>query len=166
MVAQITQIRCINILHKRFKGERVYIRQIREIKSVHPGQYTSDPEKAACTVTVSVQRHKESTMLMRKGKLWILVVIGVLAVTGTILGNADAQKASVPKPQNKLLIGEDGIKQLLPLMDTDRNGMVSKQEFMKFMEAEFERLDKNKKGELNVKELTQSNLTASRFTGK
>jgi len=105
-------------------------------------------------------------MLMRKGQLWIVVVIAVLVVTGTVLGNAAAQKASVPKPQNKLLIGEDGIKQLLPLMNTDKNGMVSKQEFMKFMEEEFERLDKNKKGELNVKELTQSSLSASRFAGK
>jgi Ca2+-binding EF-hand superfamily protein len=63
-------------------------------------------------------------------------------------------------------MGEDGIKQLLPLMNTDTKGMISKQEFMKFMEAEFERLDKGKKGELNVKELTQSSLTASRFAGK
>ncbi len=105
-------------------------------------------------------------MLMRTKRRWIIVVIAVLVVTGTMLGNAAAQKASVPKPQNKLLIGEDGIKQLLPLMDTDKNGMVSKQEFMKFMEAEFERLDKGKKGELNVKELTKSTLTANRFTGK
>jgi len=96
----------------------------------------------------------------------MIVVIAVLVVAGTMLGNAAAQKASVPKPQNKLAIGEEGVKQLLPLMDTDKKGMVSKQEFMKFMEAEFERLDKNKKGELNVKELTQSNLTASRFAGK
>jgi Ca2+-binding EF-hand superfamily protein len=55
---------------------------------------------------------------------------------------------------------------LLPLMDTDKRGMVSRQEFMRFMEAEFERLDKNKKGELNVKELTQSTLTANRLAGK
>jgi Ca2+-binding EF-hand superfamily protein len=83
-----------------------------------------------------------------------------------MLGNAAAQKASVPKPQNKLAIGEEGVKQLLPLMDADKKGMISKAEFMKFMEAEFARLDKNKKGELNVKELTQSRLTASRFAGK
>jgi hypothetical protein len=109
---------------------------------------------------------KESTMLMRKGKLWIVVVIAVSVVTGTMLGNAAAQKASIPKPQNKLAIGEEGVKELLPLMDTDKKGMISKQEFMKFMEAEFERLDKNKKGELNVKELTQSSLSASHFAGK
>jgi hypothetical protein len=105
-------------------------------------------------------------MLTRTKWLWIVVVIAVMVVTGTKLGNAAAQKAAVPKPQNKLAIGEDEVKQLLPLMDTDKNGMVSRQEFIRFMEAEFERLDKNKKGELNVKELTQSNLTANRFAGK
>jgi len=105
-------------------------------------------------------------MMMQKNKLWIISVIAVLVVTGTMLGNAAAQKAAVPKPQNKLAMGEDGVKQLLPLMNTDTEGMVSKQEYMKFMEAEFERLDKSKKGELNVKELTQSSLTASRFAGK
>jgi hypothetical protein len=156
----------MHILHKYVQGRWVYICQIREAKSAYPGRYTPDPEKAACTVTVSGQCYKESTMLMRTKRRWIIVVIAVLVVAGTMLGNAAAQKASVPKPQNKLLIGEDGIKQLLTLMDTDKKGMVSKQEFMKFMEAEFERLDKNKKGELNVKELTQSTLTASRFTGK
>lgn len=105
-------------------------------------------------------------MLTRTNRLRIMVVIAVLVVTGTKLGNAAAQKAAVPKPQNKLAIGEDEVKQLLPLMDTDKRGMVSRQEFMKFMEAEFERLDKNKKGELNVKELTQSTLTANRLAGK
>jgi Ca2+-binding EF-hand superfamily protein len=105
-------------------------------------------------------------MLTRTSKLWVVVVIAVLVATVTMMGTAAAQKASVPKPQNKLAMAEDGVKQLLSLMNTDRNGMVSKQEFMKFMEAEFERLDKSKKGELNVKELTQSSLTASRFAGK
>ena len=105
-------------------------------------------------------------MLMRKNRLWIVVAIAILVAMGTILGTAAAQKASVPKPQNKLAMGEDGVKQLLPLMNTDTKGMVSKQEFMKFMEAEFERLDKSKNGELNVKELTRTSLTASRYTGK
>jgi hypothetical protein len=144
----------------------VYIRKIREAKTADPGQYTPDPEKAACTVTLSGRRHKELTMLMRTKRRSVIVVIAVLVVAGTMLGNAAAQKASVPKPQNKLAMGEEGVKQLLPLMDADKNGLVSKQEFMKFIEAEFERLDKNKKGALNVKELTQSSLTASRFTGK
>ena len=103
--------------------------------------------------------------MTRTKRLWIIIVIAVLVVTGTKLGNA-AQKAAVPKPQNKLAIGEDEVKHLLPLMETDKRCMVSRQEFMRFMEAEFETLDKNKKGELNVKELTQSTLTANRFAGK
>lgn len=105
-------------------------------------------------------------MLMRKKRLWEIVFIAVLVVTGTMLGTATAQKASVPKPQNKLAMAEDDVNHLLFLMDSDKKGMISKQEFMKFMEAEFERLDKDEKGELNVKELTQSSLTASHFTGR
>jgi hypothetical protein len=54
---------------------------------------------------------------------------------------------------------DPGIKQtmqLLVLMETDQSGKVTKAEFMKFMEAEFDKLDRNKDGELDVKELTQS----------
>jgi Ca2+-binding EF-hand superfamily protein len=46
-------------------------------------------------------------------------------------------------------------------MDTDENGKISKQEWMRFMEAEFDRLDKDKKGQLDAKELTQSKLRVS-----
>ena len=48
----------------------------------------------------------------------------------------------------------------------DRHGKVSRQEYMKFMAAEFDRLDKANSGELDVKVLTQSNLSVSRFVGK
>jgi len=43
-------------------------------------------------------------------------------------------------------------------MDTDKTGKVSKQEWMKFMEAEFDRLDKDKKGELDPKQLMESRV--------
>jgi hypothetical protein len=46
-------------------------------------------------------------------------------------------------------------KELLLLMDQDKNGKVSKAEFMTFMEAEFARLDVNHDGELDVAELTK-----------
>jgi Ca2+-binding EF-hand superfamily protein len=105
-------------------------------------------------------------MLIRSNRLRAIVGFVVLVVAAATLSNAFAQKASVPKPQNRLAIGEDSVKQLLPLMDADKNGMVSEQDFMKFMAAEFQRLDKEKRGELNVKELTQSTLTASRLAGK
>ena len=44
---------------------------------------------------------------------------------------------------------------MLLFMHTDNDGKVSKQEFMSFMEAEFDRLDKKKEEKLDVKELTQ-----------
>ena len=47
------------------------------------------------------------------------------------------------------------------LIDTDKSGKISKQEWMKFMEAEFDRLDKDKKGQLDAKELEQSKLRVS-----
>jgi Ca2+-binding EF-hand superfamily protein len=46
-------------------------------------------------------------------------------------------------------------------MDTDKSGKISKEEWMKFMEAEFDRLDKDKKGLLDAKELAQSKLRVS-----
>jgi Ca2+-binding EF-hand superfamily protein len=52
-------------------------------------------------------------------------------------------------------VGEAELKQMLPLMDQDKDGKVSKQGFMKFMEAEFDRSDKKKEGKLDVKKLTQ-----------
>ncbi len=102
-------------------------------------------------------------MLSRTHIVWIVVIVALLAVYGTVLATAFAQKASVPKPQDKLALGEDEVKQLLLLMDTDKNGKISKAEFMKFMEAEFERLDKDRSGELDAKELTQSKLRVSHF---
>ena len=91
----------------------------------------------------------------------VILLIAVLAATGATLRTSVAQKASVPKPQDKLALGEDQCKQLLLLMDTNKNGKVSKEEFMHFMEAEFDRLAKNKSGDLDVNELKRTSSTTS-----
>jgi hypothetical protein len=91
----------------------------------------------------------------------VIVAIAGLVASWAMLGTAVAQKAAAPKPQDKLALGEDEVKQLLLHMDTDKNGKIAKQDWMKFMEAEFERLDKSKNGQLDVKELTQSKLRVS-----
>jgi hypothetical protein len=94
----------------------------------------------------------------------VMLVIAILATTWGMVGTAGAQKAAVPKPQDKFALGEDEAKQLLLLVDTDKKGKVSKQEWMKFMEVEFDRLDKAKTGYLDVKELMQSKLRVSQFS--
>jgi hypothetical protein len=106
-------------------------------------------------------------MLSKANRVTVIVVISALVAVGSIIGTAAAQKDSAPKPQNKLALGEDQVKQLLPLMEADTHGKVSKQQYMRFMEAEFERLDRDKNGQLDVKALTHATtLTAARFAGK
>jgi Ca2+-binding EF-hand superfamily protein len=88
---------------------------------------------------------------------WTLALAVFLAsLTATF-----AQRASTPKAQDKYALGEADVKQLLLLMDTDKNGKISKVEYMNFMAKEFDRLDKDKSGELDPQELTQSRLRAS-----
>jgi hypothetical protein len=94
--------------------------------------------------------------------------IAILLAASAMMCTAVPQKERVPQPVDTHALAEDEVKQLLLLMDTDRNGKISKQEWMKFMEEEFDRLDKDKKGELDVKELAQSKLRSTRpaNTGK
>ena len=67
-------------------------------------------------------------------------------------------KASVPKPQNTLALGEGAVKDILLLMEPDKNGKISKQSWMRFMGEEFDRLEKDKKGELDAQELRSDRL--------
>jgi len=57
--------------------------------------------------------------------------------------------------------GEGQVRQLLRLMDKDRSGQVSRAEFMGFMEAEFNRLDVDRSGELTPGELSHTILRIS-----
>jgi hypothetical protein len=81
-----------------------------------------------------------------------LAVAALFAIVGTTIA---AQTEATPNAQDNVAVGEAEVKQMLPLMHEDKDGKVSKQDFMKFMEAEFDRLDKNKEGRLDIKKLTQ-----------
>ena len=95
-------------------------------------------------------------MSKRENLLFVIVVLMFALVAA-----AAGQKASTPKAQDKEALGESEVKQLLLLMDTNKNGKISKKEYMSFMEAEFDRLDKDKSGELDPTELTQSQFRVS-----
>ena len=83
-----------------------------------------------------------------------LLVLGTGA-TCMLISTSVAQKAAGSKTPDRNLLGEEHAKKLLLLMDPDKNGKVSKQEWMRFMEAEFDRLDKEKRGAVDPKQLLQ-----------
>jgi hypothetical protein len=83
--------------------------------------------------------------------------------TGVITPTPAVEKA---ERERKRAVATEAAKQLLLAMDTDKSGKVSKQEWMKFVEAEFDRLDTEHKGRLDVKELTGSRVQVRPFVGK
>jgi hypothetical protein len=101
-----------------------------------------------------------------------IAALGLTTIWGV---SATAQKSgpAAPKPTavaavDTVALAEPEVKQLLLLMDTDQNGKISKKEFIDFMNREFDRLDMDKSGELDPRELTKSRFRASTFaaTGK
>jgi hypothetical protein len=91
--------------------------------------------------------------------LLIVPIAAALAIGGARVGTVlvaqeTAADQNAKQKEKNLAAGEREAKKLLLLMDHDQSGKVSKQEFMGFMEAEFERMDVNKDGELDVRELT------------
>ncbi len=71
-----------------------------------------------------------------------------------------AQKQPTPAKQpDKVVLAEANVKEMLLLMDTDKSGKISKDEWMKFMSAEFDRLDKDHSGQLDPKELQGATIS-------
>lgn len=84
------------------------------------------------------------------GKTWKrLLLVTAFSAIGGLAANADEQR------EQNLKSGELTTVELLQLMDKDKDGKVSRQEFMDFMSAEFDRLDVNKDGKLDLNELQQ-----------
>ena len=109
-------------------------------------------------------------MTEKASKRLIVVASTALLAMGTLPGThiapvyaTSAPAAQAPTSQSpNVVAGENEAKKLLLLMDKDQSGKVSRKEYMDFMAAEFDRLDVNKDGELDVKELTQSQLVQAR----
>ena len=125
-----------------------------------------------------VKRFQMEVKIM--SRLWpiVLAIIAAVLLAGAMVVNAAETQggksaAVTPTPaaektekEKKLAVATAAAKQLLLAMDTDKSGTVSKQEWMKFMEAEFDRLDTDHKGQLDIKELTESRVRVRPFVGK
>jgi len=83
-------------------------------------------------------------------KLAVIVPFVTLMASACVAPQSGVTQ-NAPAPQQQ---ADYNAKQLLLLMDKDQNGKVSRPEFMRFMSAEFDQLDVNHDGELDVNELT------------
>jgi hypothetical protein len=91
--------------------------------------------------------------------IWLIAL--VMSVLLPVLVAVAAQKSTAPPPSQHsgaIVAGQAAAKQLLLLMDTDKDGRVSKKEWMTFMDAEFDRLDTNHDGFVDVKDLEKSRI--------
>jgi hypothetical protein len=88
----------------------------------------------------------EVIRVQTKKALFVTLAVAALFASGAIAGAAlPSQKQATPKPQatqksqDKLALAEPEVVQLLLLMETNKNGKISKRECMKFMEPEVDR---------------------------
>ena len=65
-------------------------------------------------------------MFKRRNMLSVVVLVAIPLGIAAIAKNSFAQKASTPRPQDKLTLGEDEVKQLLLLVGGDKNGKITK----------------------------------------
>jgi len=112
----------------------------------------------------------EPMFLTRKNIPALLVMVGLIALDAAKTDIAASQTANptsqiansspsdpVPAP-GYVAAGTTEAMKLLRLMDSDNSGKVSRAEFMAFMNAEFDHLDINHDGKLDLKELKNSQL--------
>jgi hypothetical protein len=88
---------------------------------------------------------------------WMVLAPGLPLLAAATAGRAETTAQVKAEPE---------VKRLLLLVDRDRNGKVSRDEFMAFMNAEFDRLDVNRDSELDVKELTELRVSSKHLISR
>jgi Ca2+-binding EF-hand superfamily protein len=99
-----------------------------------------------------IPKHSTRTLTRRN------LLIALAGASGAVVASAIAQKPATSTQPDRFAVVNNDVKELLLMMDADKNGKISKQEWMNFMEAEFNQLDKEGKGELDLKQLSQTRL--------
>jgi len=82
-----------------------------------------------------------------KTQIKFVTAVAVLAAAAGVSSSAVAAEAA------KGGVGATYTKALITKMDVNRDGKVTKAEFLKFVEAEFDYLDKDKSGQLETSEV-------------
>ena len=97
---------------------------------------------------------------MRKTtRMFLICVIAAVFTVGIVTGTP--YQTSQTSDSDSLSPGE--VAQLLRLIDVNKTGKITKQQWMDFMATEFDRLDTKKSGVLDSAELSRSRLRVSSF---
>jgi len=131
----------------------------------------------SCT-TLQILTKEIQMLSIAKRVFAVAALAGLLTLAVSVrINRVSAQAAPAPQPvpathtqavtpiAPKVAAGTPEAVKLLRLMDTDQNGKVSRAEYMAFMAAEFDRLDVNHDGELDVKELENSQFAVAHHGG-
>jgi len=99
-------------------------------------------------------------VLKKMNRVSVVMVVVTLLVAGAVAGTAFAQKQAVPKPIDRVALGDDQTQQVTVSLtvDVDKNGQITRQEWNRMMTAAFDKLDTNNRGAVDATELTQSQL--------
>jgi Ca2+-binding EF-hand superfamily protein len=89
----------------------------------------------------------------------IVSFVAVSLVAGAV--SSDASAAS----KRTDAAARSDVRQLLSLMDKDKNGTVSKEEFLQYMSATFDALDVNRSGQLEPTELRNARTPIAKHPG-
>jgi len=79
----------------------------------------------------------------------------IIALVGASLVVTSAWTAAVAQSRGTRAAASRDVGQLMQMMDKDKNGTVSKEEFLDFMSQTFDQLDVNKNGTLEAGELSR-----------
>jgi hypothetical protein len=103
-------------------------------------------ECAEFTELVANSKNGGEAIMIRKA----VALVETSLVVGTM------STAALAANRQTVVTADRDVRQLVRLMDKDRNGVVSKEEFMEFMGRTFDRIDADKNGTLEPKELQQT----------
>jgi hypothetical protein len=97
---------------------------------------------------------------MRKAtRMFLICAIAAMFTVEIVTGTS--YQTNQASDSDSLSSGE--VAQLLRLIDVNKTGKITKQQWMDFMATEFDRLDTNKSGVIDSAELSRSRLRVSSF---
>jgi len=97
---------------------------------------------------------------MRKTtRMFVICAVAAAFTAGIVTGTP--YQTNQASDSDSLSPGE--VAQLFRLIDVNKTGKITKQQWMDFMTTEFDRLDTNKSGVLDSAELSRSRLRVSSF---